>query len=81
MRVLIIGATGNSGLALTRMSLARGLDVTAYVRNAEKLRTLLGSEGNSPHLTIHTGTLGDAAALVEHVHNDTHARLLDEIHC
>lgn len=65
MRVLIIGATGNSGLALTRMALARGLDVTAYVRNAEKLQTLLGNEGSSPRLTIRTGTLGDTAALTE----------------
>lgn len=62
MRVLIIGATGNSGLALTKLALARGLDVTAYVRSAEKLRQLLGAEAPA-RLTICTGTLADRAAL------------------
>ncbi len=51
MRILIIGATGNSGLALTRMALTRGLDVTAYVRSAEKLQALLDVD-QVPGLTI-----------------------------
>lgn len=63
MRLLIIGATGNSGLALTRMALARGHAVTAYVRSAEKLQTLLGAQAVSG-LTIRTGTLDDHKALV-----------------
>ncbi len=62
MRILIIGATGNSGLALTRAALARGLEVTAYVRSAGKLQALLGQE-QTPGLTIRTGTLADHAAL------------------
>ncbi len=62
MRILIIGATGNSGLALTRAALVRGLDVTAYVRSAGKLQALLGQD-HTPGLTIHTGTLADHAAL------------------
>lgn len=63
MRILIVGATGNSGLALTRMALARGLRVTAYVRSAEKLQALLGEQGNHPALTISTGTLANEATL------------------
>ena len=62
MRILIIGATGNSGLALTRAALASGLDVTAYVRSAGKLQALLGQD-QTPGLTIRTGTLADRAAL------------------
>lgn len=65
MRILIIGASGNSGLALTRMALARGLDVTAFVRSAEKLQALLGQDIPTKGLTIRTGTLKDVAALGE----------------
>lgn len=62
MRILIIGATGSSGLALTRMALARGLTVTAYVRSTDKLRALLGEE-DLQGLTIRTGSLADRDAL------------------
>jgi len=62
MRLLIIGATGNSGLALTRMALARGHAVTAYVRSAEKLQALLAKQDVSG-LTVRTGTLDDRAAM------------------
>lgn len=64
MRLLIIGASGNSGLALTKMALARGHQVTAYVRSAEKLQSLLGAQA-VPGLTIRTGTLDDHAALAD----------------
>lgn len=62
MRVLIIGATGNSGLALTRAALARGLEVTAYVRSSGKLQALLGQD-QTPGLTICSGSLADRADL------------------
>ncbi|MEY4952883.1 MAG: hypothetical protein RL299_1307 [Pseudomonadota bacterium] len=65
MRVLIIGATGNSGLALTKMALARGHHVTGYVRNADKLRELLGLDGDSDRLTIKVGTLANREAMAE----------------
>lgn len=64
MRLLIIGASGNSGLALTKMALARGHQVTAYVRSADKLQSLLGAQA-VPGLTIRTGTLADHAALTQ----------------
>lgn len=62
MRIAIIGASGNCGLALTKMALRRGHQVTAYVRSADKLRQLMGSEAPA-NLTICTGTLADRAAL------------------
>jgi uncharacterized protein len=62
VRILIIGATGNSGLALTKAALSRGLDVTTYVRSAGKLQALLAQD-QPPRLTIRTGTLADHTAL------------------
>ncbi|HCM89736.1 MULTISPECIES: NAD(P)H-binding protein [Vagococcus] len=37
MKIGIIGATGKSGMAILNESVSRGLDVTAIVRNKEKL--------------------------------------------
>ncbi len=37
MRVLVVGATGGTGQALVREALARGHEVTAFVRNPAKL--------------------------------------------
>ncbi|QJQ32610.1 NAD(P)H-binding protein [Sphingomonas lacunae] len=64
MRILIIGATGNSGLALTKGALARGLDTRVYVRSANKIRDLLGADA-CEQLSIRTGTLADRAALAD----------------
>ena len=42
MKVLVIGATGGSGLAATRSLLARGVQVTAFARNPDSLPPLHG---------------------------------------
>lgn len=42
MKVLVIGATGGSGLAATRSLLARGAQVTAFARNPDALPPLHG---------------------------------------
>jgi uncharacterized protein len=63
-RILIIGATGNSGLALSKMALERDHEVTAYVRSAGKLRNLLEQDQTSA-LTVHEGTLSDREALAQ----------------
>jgi nucleoside-diphosphate-sugar epimerase len=42
MKVLVIGATGGSGLAVTRTLLARGCEVTAFARQPHALRGLPG---------------------------------------
>jgi putative NADH-flavin reductase len=43
MRIGIIGATGNAGSALYQTVKARGLEVTAIVRNGEKAREMFGT--------------------------------------
>jgi NAD(P)H-binding len=42
MKVLVVGASGGSGLAATRALLARGCEVTAFARQPEALRDLGG---------------------------------------
>ena len=44
MKILLIGATGRSGRHLLKMSLQEGHEVTAYVRNEQKLRDQLGND-------------------------------------
>ena len=60
MKILVIGATGRTGRLFTRKALEEGHAVTAYVRNPNKARTLLGAHQN---LTITPGTLDDAERL------------------
>lgn len=44
MKILIIGATGNSGLALLKSSVAAGHQVATLVRNESKLRELVPAD-------------------------------------
>jgi uncharacterized protein YbjT (DUF2867 family) len=44
MKLLILGATGNSGIRLVRLGLAAGHEVTAFVRSERKLAELLGGK-------------------------------------
>ena len=60
MKILVLGATGRTGRFFTRKALEEGHSVTAYVRNPDKARTLLGAHQN---LTITPGTLNDAKRL------------------
>ena len=60
MKILVLGATGRTGRLFTRKALEQGHTVTAYVRNPDKARTLLGTH---PNLTIIPGTLDDAERL------------------
>ena len=61
MRVLIFGATGGTGLALVSQALARGHDVTVFVRSPSKLAAKLGVAAPQP--TIVSGDVLDAAAV------------------
>jgi putative NADH-flavin reductase len=61
MKLLIVGAGGNSGTRLTHAAIAAGHAVTAYVRNADRLAAALG--GLPPGLQVATGDGTDAAAL------------------
>ena len=60
MKILVLGATGRTGRLFTRKALEEGHAVTAYVRNPDKARTLLGAHQN---LTITPGDLNDAERL------------------
>ena len=60
MKILVLGATGRTGRLFTQKALDEGHVVTAYVRNPDKARTLLGTH---PNLTITPGTLDDAERL------------------
>ena len=42
MRLFLLGATGNSGRRILRFALQRGYQVTAFVRNQDKLVEILG---------------------------------------
>jgi putative NADH-flavin reductase len=58
MRLLVLGATGATGLQVLRQGLAQGHEATAFVRDPARLALA------DPRLRIVTGTLpGDAAAL------------------
>lgn len=65
MKLTIIGATGNSGLALASMALARGHSVSAYVRNDAKLADLLGTQASHPNLSVHLGSISETNSLVQ----------------
>ena len=56
MNITVIGATGGTGRLVIEQALARGHQVTAYVRQAQSLQPRTG-------LTIMTGQLNDATAL------------------
>lgn len=62
MKVLVIGAAGNTGTPLVKTGLAAGHDVTAYVRNREKFLARFGATPPA-NLTVVTGDASDPAAL------------------
>jgi hypothetical protein len=62
MKLLILGAGGNSGLRLVRMDLAAGHDVTAFVRNERKFAGQL-AVADTKRLTVRAGDVTDEAAV------------------
>lgn len=54
MRILLVGATGGTGLEIVRQALRRGVHVTAIVRSPEKLEQLASS------ITLAPGSVFDA---------------------
>lgn len=55
MKVIIFGATGTVGKELVKQALEKGYDVTAFVRNPEKLQN-----GDHPNLSICKGDVLNA---------------------
>lgn len=62
MKLLILGAGGNSGLRLVRMGLTAGHEVTAFVRNERKFNEQL-AVANPKGLSVRTGDVTDEAAV------------------
>jgi len=61
VKILLLGATGNSGQRLLRLGLERGHDMTVYVRNRDKLVEQAGSALSQ--LTVVVGDVYDGSAL------------------
>jgi putative NADH-flavin reductase len=57
MRILVLGATGGTGMQIVRQTVARGHNVTAFVRSPEKLGSFSGL------ITVKQGNLLDSSAL------------------
>jgi putative NADH-flavin reductase len=57
MRVLVLGATGGTGMEIVRQGIARGHSVTAFVRSPEKLGSYIDL------ITVKQGNLLDTSAL------------------
>ena len=57
MKILVFGASGDTGKQLVEQALAAGYEVVAYVRNPSKLNV------SNKHLTIIQGELSDAALI------------------
>jgi hypothetical protein len=67
MKILVIGATGNTGQVLVKAGLDRGHSVSAYVRNGEKLSRQLGeSIASSVHIVV--GDVLDKEAMAAAMH-------------
>jgi uncharacterized protein len=62
MKLFILGGTGNSGQRLVRMALDRSHQVTAFVRDKEKLVSKLGGVALNG-LKITSGAIDDSGAL------------------
>ena len=56
MKVIVFGATGGIGKWAVKHALAKGYDVTAYVRNAKRVQP-------QDHLTVVEGQVNDPAAM------------------
>ena len=61
MKILLLGATGNSGQRLLQLGLERGHDLTVFVRDKAKLIEQIGDA--VPKLTLVVGDVYDASAL------------------
>jgi uncharacterized protein YbjT (DUF2867 family) len=59
MRVLILGATGKTGIHVVKQALAKGYIVTAYVRNAAKL------EFSDKNVTVVEGDIKNSKSLAK----------------
>jgi len=59
MKLVVLGATGGTGIEIVRQAIAQGHSVTAFVRSPERLKPLAG------RLTVKQGNLLNSAALAD----------------
>lgn len=70
MKILVLGAGGNSGLRIVRAALAQGHDVTALARDEAKLRAALAVPDGS-RLSVRAGDVTDTKVLVTAMEGQT----------
>lgn len=63
MKLLILGASGNSGLRFVRMGLAAGHEVTAFIRNERKFAEQLTVAVLTGETAVATATAGHNAVI------------------
>ena len=64
MKILVIGATGNTGIALLKLGMAAGHQLTAFVRDRQKLEKML--QVNDLHVSaIVVGDVSDSHLIEE----------------
>ena len=75
MRLFLLGATGNTGRRILRFALERGHAVTAFVRDQNKLKDILGASLPEP-LHIIVGDIDGSADLAKAMggHDVVHQR-------
>ena len=59
MKLLVLGATGGTGIEIVRQAIAQGHQVTAFVRSPERLKPFAGK------ITVEQGDLLNSAALAD----------------
>ena len=60
MKIFLLGATGNSGRRILRLALQRAHEVTAFIRDETKLRSLV-DRPIPPNLHVFTGDISKSA--------------------
>jgi len=63
LKVVVLGATGATGLEVVRMAVERGHSVTAFVRSPERLSSFIGP------IEVREGNLLDSSQLAQIVDN------------
>ncbi len=64
MKIIVFGATGTVGTEIVKQALQKGYDVTAFVRDPEKMVSL-----NHPNLSVYTGDVSNVEEVKRAVKN------------
>lgn len=64
MKIIVFGATGNTGRRVLAQGMNRGYEMTAFVRNAEKLYSQLGGH-STQHVKVIAGDIMDPVSVGE----------------